>query len=116
MRYELHRVWVIDATLKKGSKHVYGRRTLYIDEDSWSVLWEDAYDTRGGLWRVGVHPVIQFYDAQLIWYQASIWHDLNNGAYLLSYISNEIKEPWEFDEKGRLSDFQPSALRRAGTK
>ena len=116
MRYELHRVWVLDATLKKGSKHVYGRRTLYIDEDSWSVLWEDAYDTRGGLWRVGVHPVIQFYDAQVMWYQASIWHDLNNGAYLMSYISNEIKTPWEFNEKGRLADYQPSALRRAGTK
>ena len=35
-RYELHRVWVVDATLKPGTSHIYARRTFYIDEDSWN--------------------------------------------------------------------------------
>jgi hypothetical protein len=115
MRYELHRVWVVDATLKPSEKHSFGRRTFYIDEDSWSVVWEDAYDTRGNLWRVGMHPVIQFYDSGLLWYAANIWHDLSNGGYLASSLSNQ-ESAWKFNVKGKLADFQPDALRRAGTK
>ena len=34
-RYELHRVWVVEATLKEGKRHIYHKRILYIDEDSW---------------------------------------------------------------------------------
>jgi len=42
------------GTLKPGQRHIYGKRTFYLDEDSWSVVSEDAYDTRGGLWRVAL--------------------------------------------------------------
>ncbi len=40
-RYELHRVWVVDAKLKAGTSHIYSRRTFYIDEDSWNVILID---------------------------------------------------------------------------
>ena len=116
MRYELHRVWEVEANLKAGSKHIYGKRVFYLDEDTWTVVYEDAYDTRKQLWRVAVHPMIQFYDAKVPWYRANIWHDLNNGNYLFSNVDNEIKTPWVFGEKGKWGDFQPDALRRRGTK
>jgi hypothetical protein len=116
LRYELHRVWEIEATLKAGSKHVYGKRVFFLDEDSWSVLYEDAYDTRKQLWRVSMFPMIQFYDAKVPWYRANIWHDLNNGGYLFSNVDNEIKTPWKFGEKGKWNEFQPDSLRRIGTK
>lgn len=51
-RYELHRVWVVDATLKPGQRHLYKRRTFYVDEDSWQILAVDCYDGRDQLWRV----------------------------------------------------------------
>ena len=82
MRYELHRVWEVEANLKAGSKHIYGKRVFFLDEDTWTVVYEDAYDTRKQLWRVGVHPMIQFYDAKVPWYRANIWYDLNNGELL----------------------------------
>jgi hypothetical protein len=116
MRYELHRVWVVDGTLKAGSKHIYGRRTFYLDEDTWTVVYEDAYDTRKNLWRVAIHPMIQFYDAKVPWYRANIWHDLNNQSYLFSLLDNEVKTPWKFGEKGKWGEFQPDSLRRIGTK
>ncbi|MNW15624.1 hypothetical protein D3C71_2141900 [compost metagenome] len=78
------------------------------------MLEEDAYDTRGQLWRVGVHPLIQFYDVKLPWYRANIWHDLSNGNYLVGGLDNEVKQPWKFGVKGRQAEFQPDALRRAG--
>ncbi|MNE33521.1 hypothetical protein D3C80_1271940 [compost metagenome] len=114
MRYELHRTWVVEGTLKTGQKHIYGKRVMYLDEDSWSLLVEDAYDTRGQLWRVGVHPLIQFYDVGVPWYRANIWHDLSNGNYLVGGLDNEVRQPWKFGTKGRQAEFQPDALRRAG--
>jgi len=65
---------------------------------------------------VSIHPLIQFYDAKVPWYRANIWHDLNNGSYLLSNLDNEIKAPWKFGEKAAWGDFQPDSLRRIGTK
>ena len=116
LRYELHRVWEVEGTLKAGSKHIYGKRNFFLDEDTWTVLYEDAYDTRKQLWRVSIHPLIQFYDAKVPWYRANIWHDLSNGSYLFSLLDNEVKQPWKFGEKGKWADFQPDALRRIGTK
>jgi len=114
VRYELHRVWVVEGTLKAGQRHVYGKRTFYIDEDSWSVLSEDVYDNRGGLWRVAVHGLIQCYDALVPWYRFGVVHDLTSGGYIAGGFDNEIKEPMRFDVKGRLAEFQPDALRRLG--
>jgi len=115
VRYELHRVWVVEGTLKAGQRHVYGKRTFYLDEDSWSVLSEDAYDNRGGLWRVAVHGLMQYYDAQVPWYRFGVVHDLTTGGYIAGGFDNEIKEPMRFDVKGKLLDFQPDALRRLGS-
>jgi len=115
VRYELHRVWVVEATLKAGQRHIYGRRTFYIDEDSWSVLAEDAYDLRGGLWRVALHGLIQCYDVQVPWYRFSIYHDLDSRSYITGGYDNEIREPIRFGVRGKVGDFQPDALRRLGT-
>jgi hypothetical protein len=115
VRYELHRVWVVEGTLKAGQRHVYGKRTFYLDEDSWSVLSEDAYDNRGGLWRVAVHGLMQYYDAQVPWYRFGVVHDLTTGGYIAGGFDNEVKEPMRFDVKGKLLDFQPDALRRLGS-
>ena len=47
VRWELHRVWQVEATLKPDFMHVYSRRTIYLDEDSWMILISDRYDGRG---------------------------------------------------------------------
>jgi hypothetical protein len=114
VRYELHRVWVVEGTLKPGQRHVYGRRTFYLDEDSWSVVSEEAYDTRGGLWRVALLGMVQYYDALVPWYRFGVVHDLTSGGYIAGGLDNEIREPIQFGVKGKLSEFQPDALRRLG--
>ncbi|MES2490320.1 MAG: DUF1329 domain-containing protein [Pseudomonadota bacterium] len=48
-RYETHRVWVVEATLKPGERHTYAKRVFYVDEDSWSILMVDCYDGKGAL-------------------------------------------------------------------
>ncbi len=115
-RYELHRVWVVEATLKPGARHIYGKRTFYLDEDTWQVAIEDSYDTRGELWRYHEGHAIHYYDALVSWYAANIWYDLNSGAYLIHNLVNEEKIPVRFGVRARLADFQPDNLRRLGTK
>lgn len=52
MRYETHRVWVVEAAVKGDKRHSFAKRVFYIDEDSWALLHVDMYDAKGNLWRV----------------------------------------------------------------
>lgn len=51
MRWELHRVWEVEATVASGKRHAVPKRTYYLDEDSWVILLMDGYDSEGKLWR-----------------------------------------------------------------
>lgn len=51
VRWELHRVWEVEATVASGKRHAVPKRKFYIDEDSWMVLLVDGYDSEGKLWR-----------------------------------------------------------------
>ena len=44
VRYEKHRVWVVEANLKDNTRHTYKKRVFFIDEDSWQVAIADIYD------------------------------------------------------------------------
>ncbi len=79
LRYELHRVWVVEAELKEGARHIYAKRTLYIDEDTWGASVIDQYDGRGELWKLSEAYNIQFYDVNTPWLVAESLHDLNSG-------------------------------------
>src|SRR5690606_11794678 len=52
VRYELHRVWTIEANIRSGTRHVYAKRVKHLDEDSWTITGTELYDGRGELWRV----------------------------------------------------------------
>ena len=114
-RYELHRVWVVDATLKKGVRHLYKRRTFYIDEDSWQILIVDIYDNRDQLWRVAEGHVINYYDVPTIWTTLEVTTDLQAGRYIALGLDNESKM-YDFSIKRKLEDFTPAALRREGRR
>ncbi|RJF92566.1 DUF1329 domain-containing protein [Noviherbaspirillum saxi] len=88
MRYELRRVWVLEAKLKDGFRHQYARRVMYLDEDSWNGMMADHYDMRGQLWRVAMVNYFYAYDAGIYINSTSIYHDLNSGAYMTDKMTN----------------------------
>ena len=112
-RYELHRVWKVEATLKEGERHVYGKRTYYIDEDSWQIALADHYDTRNVLWRVAEGHALQFVNANTLWYGGMTNYDMLSGRYIAD-LTNEEEEPFKFGIKIKRKAFTASALRRAG--
>jgi Protein of unknown function (DUF1329) len=115
-RYELHRVWVVDSTLKPGTSHLYSRRTLYVDEDSWQILAVDCYDRRGELYRVQEGHVINYYDVPTLWTTLELVMDLTNGRYLALGLMNEEPKSYDFTIKRTPADYQPSALQMRGVR
>jgi hypothetical protein len=115
-RYELHRVWVVEATLKEGERNIYSRRTLYIDEDSWQIAVIDHYDGRGQIWRVAEGYAVQFYYASTPMYAAEVIHDLNSARYIALGLHNEEQEPIKFGVLADRSEFTPAAIRRMGRR
>ncbi len=114
-RYELHRVWVVDATLKPGTSHVYSRRTFYLDEDSWQILAVDQYDGRGQLWRVSEAHCINYYEALIFWSTLEVHTDLNAGRYLAIGLDNE-KPIYKFGLTRTPADYTPATLRQEGVR
>ncbi len=116
-RYEKHRVWVVESTLKEGARHIYARRTFYVDEDTWQIAIIDHYDGRGELWKVKEGHPVNHYQVKVPWLAAESLHDLISGRYLVIGLDNEEKGyKYDFDFKTDFKNFTPQALRRAGRR
>ncbi|PAU88927.1 outer membrane lipoprotein-sorting protein [Pseudomonas sp. WN033] len=113
LRYELHRVWVIDATLRAGMSHVYQQRRFYVDEDSWQILAVDLRDRSGEL--VGLqesHP-INYYDVPMVGSTVETLYHLKTGNYFVDGLNNN--EPmYDFNAQLSPHEFSAQALRRSG--
>ncbi len=81
VRWELHRVWVLEGKLKEGYRHLYSNRTVYADEDTWLYVMSDIYDGKGDLWRY--NWVNNFYAprAKVFAQGSAYYHDLTAGTY-----------------------------------
>ncbi|SFF57280.1 Protein of unknown function [Fontimonas thermophila] len=114
LRYELHRVWIVEATLKPGMRHIYARRRLYIDEDSWQVLTADHYDARGSLWRIPVSLSFYAQEAAAFHRGVQIFHDLDARAYEAINLVNErgAENGWRFNTPMNPAMFAPEAAAR----
>ncbi|NMZ70544.1 DUF1329 domain-containing protein [Pseudomonas peli] len=116
-RWEKHRVWVLEANLKQGQRHIYSKRRFYIDEDSWAVVMSENYDGRGELWRVNIAHTLISYEVPTISPQLTVYHDLTNRTYTALGLKNQEKIPRDFsaaipDEKF----WTPGNLRRMGVQ
>jgi len=115
LRYELHRVWVVDATVREGARHIYKRRTFYVDEDSWQILVVDIYDKRDQLWRVSEGHPINYYEVPTLWTTLEVHTDLQSGRYIAIGLDNE-SSMYDFNIKRTGKDYSPGELRRSGKR
>lgn len=115
MRYELHRMWIIEANVKQGMRHIYKKRVIYVDEDTWHPIWADNYDNRDGLWRASF--INYFWAPEMSAYHAgaSVYHDLTADAYYVDRLINESKQWWKLNAGGMTPEmFAPEAAKRRG--
>lgn len=114
-RFEKHRVWVVEATLKEGVRHIYEKRVFFIDEDSWQIQVADMYDNRGELYRVNIAYGVNYYEVPTHWSTLDVNHDLNSRRYLAVGLDNE-ESMYDFSVELDDQDFTPQALRREGRR
>lgn len=89
VRWERHRVWVVEATLKADARHAYSRRVFYIDEDGWTFAEADGYGQDGKLWRVGLDYPFAYYDGGGGVCAIPVgFYDLQKGNYFNAYTSS----------------------------
>jgi hypothetical protein len=115
LRYELHRVWVVDARLRPEFRHINPRRTFYFDEDSYQIALVDHYDARGQLWRASEAHSINYYDVPTYWATIEVHMDLQSGRYIANGLDNQ--DPVNtFNVPLSPSAYTPQALRTRGRR
>lgn len=114
-RWEKHRVWVVEASLKDEFRHIYQKRVFFIDEDSWQIQLADMYDNRGELYRVAVAYGVNYYEVPTQWSTLDVYHDLNSRRYLAIGLDNE-EQMYDFSVRPAEAEFTPQALRREGMR
>ncbi|MCB1701002.1 MAG: DUF1329 domain-containing protein [Pseudomonadales bacterium] len=114
IRWEKHRVWVVDSTLKEGQRHLYSRRTFYLDEDSWVAAAGEMYDGRGQLWRLQYLYGANLYDRKTGYGSAYGAYDLLQNIYNLNgkLIPGRFRNGVEQNEKY----FTPKGMARGGVR
>lgn len=110
-RYELHRVWVVEANVRAGVRHNFAKRTFYVDEDSWSIAVVDNYDARGQLWKVQEAHLITAPFVPTVTGSPEVIYDLQSTRYFTTAMANEDKIT-DFQVSYSDAEFDPSALKK----
>ncbi|MGH8430407.1 MAG: DUF1329 domain-containing protein, partial [Solimonas sp.] len=92
-RYERHRVWIVESTLRPATTHIFKKRVFYVEEDSWQIVLVDAYDNRNQIWRWQELHSYQAYDKPYVAFPAmETAYDLQSGRYIAYSMNNEDPE------------------------
>lgn len=117
VRYEPHRVHVVEAKLKAGSRHVYARRVFYMDEDAKVVNNAENYDGRGQLWRFQEVPLVNAYHVPHCGTGAlELVYDLLSSRYLALSMRSEEPPINYFADELQESRYTPEAIRTLGVR
>jgi len=115
VRWEKHRVWVVEGTLKPDARHIYAKRRFYLDEDSWLALASDQYDAGGKLYRGSLAFVSPAYDQRVPDAITHMYYDMVSGSYCL----NGFVGPYggiKYSEPLNKTLWSPESLARAGIR
>ena len=116
IRYELHRVWVVDGVLAEGAHHAVPHRRLYVDEDTWFAVYSDAWDDEGRLWKFSHGTMYVIPDLPAVVLGSEFVYDLIGGGYLYAFAFNDQPEQFKLTAPHKPSDFTPETLSAIGNR
>jgi hypothetical protein len=117
VRWELHRVWVVEAKLKAGQRHQAPKSRYYIDEDTWVAVLGDRWDANGQLWKTNwAHPVVMPDLPATTPQQQWGFNDLVSGAWFISGVVNEKAVHYRIVPRRPDSFFTPEAMAGEGVR
>ena len=110
LRYELHRVWVVEGTLRPGAHDVVSRRRLYLDEDTWLATYSDSWDDSGKLWKFGQATMYLMPDVPAVIIGSQFVYDLALGGYVFRFAFNDQATAYKVTPPHPASLFTPESL------
>ena len=114
-RYELHRVWVVEANNKPGLRHKIKKRVFYIDEDSWNIVAVDNYDQRDELWQFQEGHLTVAPNVQSAGTVPEVIYHFDSGVYFVTAAFNE-DEPYDFEVNFSKNHFTASSVQKNSSK
>jgi hypothetical protein len=99
MRWERHRVWVVEATLAPHKRNVVAKRRFYVDEDSWIALVADEWDASGELWKVLHALPVVIPELPAVVGDSTVLYDLKAGTYGLNAVLNDMKPQYQIIDR-----------------
>jgi hypothetical protein len=112
LRYELHRVWVVEAKLKSDTNHHYHRRVTYYDEDSWIAVAAELYDVDDKFVAGQLGFIKNYYEVPACMQEFDVKYVFDTQRYNIDNVKIEFG-PAVMDAELAEGDFGSAALRRA---
>ena len=116
-RWELHRVWVIDATLRDGQRHTAPKSRYYLDEDSWQAALGERYDANGEMWKALELQLISVPEGPALNGIGFVIYDVISGVAIFT-LNNEV--PFQVkllaDDELPPTYFTPEAMAAGGLR
>lgn len=107
-RYELHRVWVVEASVKAGARHISPKRTFFLDEDSWNLVAADDYDAQGKIWKHREGYLIPVYETGTCDVAGFTQYNLNEGRYVFDLHAAGTGKDIQWVTEGNSPRYKPS--------
>ncbi len=90
MRWELHRVWELEGTLREGRRDVRPRRKIYVDEDSWIAMIGNTWDAQGTLWHTTIGFPRNMFELPSLAMEDFATLDFIKGTYVVSLTTTDV--------------------------
>ncbi|HSV70833.1 MAG TPA: DUF1329 domain-containing protein [Methylibium sp.] len=118
VRWELHRVWVVEAALREGKRHVVPKRVYYVDEDSWNILLSDGWDAKGQLWRGYFVLPLLAPDVPAVVGNILNWggYNVQTGEYYISVSTMGLPVQYQLTPRRPEGFFLPESLANEGAR
>lgn len=115
LRWELHRVWVVDAKLSAGNRNTIPKRRYYLDEDTWGATLYDGWDAQGQLWHTSMALPIVAPEFPAVVYHYFTTMDLLKGTYQAT-IANEQATQYQMVAPYPSTNFTPESMAARGVR
>ena len=117
LRWELHRVWVVEGTLAAGKRHVVQKRRAYLDEDTWRIHLQDMWDGKGQLWRFNFSVPFVAPDVPGHIHWSMVLYNLQTWNYGGNILANGERIHWKHSTTPKPDSFYtPANLSAVGVR
>jgi Protein of unknown function (DUF1329) len=116
MRWELHRVWVVSATLRQGQRHQAPKAIYYCDEDTWACVLGDRWDANGQLWKTLWANVFVAPDLPGLPIGTFGFNDLLSGQAFVANLYNSKSSQYPLKARFPEDTFTPDSMTGSGAR